>query len=266
MTATSVPRPPDRETVLSTIQPLLLSALDKAHATLDRVLPPSRRSALQSRLTTFATSRPHLATFLLSQFIFCVVPLLLFLLSAFGILVASLVTVLVAGVLGAVLFTGFCVGVGFLFVVLPVLVVAAGSGIAAWFWGWGGYYALWWVGVVGWDTGEEAGKLSTGGGDRVSGDDAGKGGEQQEKKDGEKVNGVMEKDSQAQSQGEEKGEEKNGATDTDTAAGARAGIGAVVKKEKDEENTRKTNGLEAVVDGETENVGLNTSMGTDHVV
>ncbi|KAL2010218.1 hypothetical protein VTN00DRAFT_6025 [Thermoascus crustaceus] len=264
MTATSIPRPPDRETVLSTIQPLLLSALAKAHAALDRILPPSRRSALQSRLTTFATSHPHLATFLLSQLIFCVLPLLLFLLSAVGILVASLVTVLVAGVLGAVLFTGFCVGVGFLFVVLPVSVVAAGSGVAAWFWGWGVYYALRWVGVVDWDA-EVVGKLSTEGVVRAHGGEIGKGGEQQQQQQQESANGVMEKDSQNQRQGEEKGKGKNGATDTDTAAGKEVNPG-VVKKEKDEENTQKINGPDAVVDGEAENVGPNTSMGTDHVV
>ncbi|KAL1999232.1 hypothetical protein VTN02DRAFT_4839 [Thermoascus thermophilus] len=246
MTATSVPRPPDRET----IHPLLLSALDKAHAALDGILPlppAPARPALRDRLTTFATSRPHLATFLLSQLVFCALPLLLFLVAAVGTLVASLLTALVAGVLGAVLFTGLCLAVAFLFVLMPVLVVAVGSGTAAWLWGWGAYYALWWVGAVDWDDG-----------------DGRKGGEQRQQQQQQQQetyrNGVREKDtSRAQSQGEED-------TDTDTAAGAGAGREAVVKREQDGENARKTNGSGAVVDGEEKNIGPNTSMGTDHVV
>ena len=60
-----------------------------------------------------------------------------------GIFVFALVAALVIGVLGALLFTAFCVGVALL-VLLPVLFITTFAGAFIWLWGVGTYYILKW--------------------------------------------------------------------------------------------------------------------------
>ena len=59
------------------------------------------------------------------------------------VLVFSLVAALVIGVLGALLFSAFCVGIALL-VLLPVLFITTFAGAFIWLWGVGGYYILKW--------------------------------------------------------------------------------------------------------------------------
>ena len=60
-----------------------------------------------------------------------------------GVFVFALVAALVIGVLGALLFTAFCVGVALL-VLLPVLFITTFAGAFIWLWGVGTYYILKW--------------------------------------------------------------------------------------------------------------------------
>lgn len=60
-----------------------------------------------------------------------------------GVLVFSLVAALVIGVLGALVFTVFCVGFALL-ILLPTLFITTFAGAFIWLWGVGGYYILKW--------------------------------------------------------------------------------------------------------------------------
>lgn len=60
-----------------------------------------------------------------------------------GVLVFSLVAALVLGVLGALVFTVFCVGFALL-ILLPVLFVSTFAGAFIWLWGVGAYYIVKW--------------------------------------------------------------------------------------------------------------------------
>ena len=59
------------------------------------------------------------------------------------VFVFALVAALVIGLLGALLFTAFCVGVALL-VLLPVLFITTFAGAFIWLWGVAGYYILKW--------------------------------------------------------------------------------------------------------------------------
>ena len=60
-----------------------------------------------------------------------------------GVLVFSLVAALVIGVLGALVFTVFCVGFALL-ILLPVLFISTFAGAFIWLWGVGAYYIVKW--------------------------------------------------------------------------------------------------------------------------
>jgi len=60
-----------------------------------------------------------------------------------GVLVFSLVAALVIGVLGALVFTVFCVGFALL-ILLPILFVSTFAGAFIWLWGVGAYYIVKW--------------------------------------------------------------------------------------------------------------------------
>ena len=59
------------------------------------------------------------------------------------VFVFALVAALVIGLLGALLFTAFCVGLALL-VLLPVLFITTFAGAFIWLWGVGGYFILKW--------------------------------------------------------------------------------------------------------------------------
>ncbi|MCJ1392539.1 hypothetical protein MMC18_005407 [Xylographa bjoerkii] len=110
---------------------------------LDRFFPPERRSELWAKFNKFATEKPMLASFLLSQIALSGIPIALFVVMTIGVFVFALVAALVIGVLGALLFTAFCVGVALL-VLLPVLFITTFAGAFIWLWGVGTYYILKW--------------------------------------------------------------------------------------------------------------------------
>lgn len=110
---------------------------------LDRWFPPEKRENLMAKLTKFATEKPMLASFLLSQIALSGVPLSLFAVMTVGVLVFALVAGLVIAVLGALLFTVFCVGVA-LIILLPTLFATTFAAAFIWLWGVGAYYILKW--------------------------------------------------------------------------------------------------------------------------
>ncbi|KAI9874788.1 MAG: hypothetical protein M1830_009289 [Pleopsidium flavum] len=110
---------------------------------LDRFFPPEKRQDLYAKISKFATEKPMLASFILSQVALTGIPLGLFVVMTIGVLVFALVAALVLGVLGALVFTVICVGFALL-ILLPVLFITTFAGAFIWLWGVGGYYILKW--------------------------------------------------------------------------------------------------------------------------
>ena len=80
-------------------------------------------------------------SFLLSQIALSGIPLALFAVMTITVFVFALLAALVIGLLGALLFTAFCVGVALL-VLLPTLFITTFA--AAFIWLWGAYYLVKW--------------------------------------------------------------------------------------------------------------------------
>ena len=110
---------------------------------LDRWFPRAKREELKNKLTKFATERPQLAAFLLSQIALSGIPLGLFLLMSITVLIFALLAGIIVGVLGAVLFTVFCLGLALL-VLLPTLFMTTFAASFVFLWGLGAYYILKW--------------------------------------------------------------------------------------------------------------------------
>jgi hypothetical protein len=132
-------------TARSRLATILHSAWTQVSATINRNLPPETREAIKQNLVVFARSRPILATLLLSQLAFSGIPLLLFIFLTAGIFIFSLVIALILGVLGALMVTLFCMGLGSL-ILIPILFVTTLTAGGIWLWGWGLYYVVQWVG------------------------------------------------------------------------------------------------------------------------
>lgn len=110
---------------------------------LDRWFPPAKREELKNKLMKFATERPQLAAFLLSQIALSGIPLALFVLMSITVLVFALLVGIIVGVLGAVLFTVFCLGFA-LIVLLPTLLMTTFAATFIFLWGLGAYYIIKW--------------------------------------------------------------------------------------------------------------------------
>src|SRR3981189_2168828 len=92
--------------------------LNAGQGYLDRWFPPEKREELKAKIAKFATEKPYLAAFLLSQLALSGGPLALFIIMSLTVLVFALLAGIIVGVVGALLFTVFCVGVALL-VLLP---------------------------------------------------------------------------------------------------------------------------------------------------
>ncbi|CRG87231.1 hypothetical protein PISL3812_04248 [Talaromyces islandicus] len=133
-------------TATSMIANVFFSLTNRVKAVANRVLSPKRLEHMQQHLVSFSTAHPVLATLVLSQVAFSGIPLILFVLLTVGVFVSSLVAALVIGLLGALLFTVFCVCVALLFL-LPVLFVTTFLGVGVWLWAWGAYFIVRWFGA-----------------------------------------------------------------------------------------------------------------------
>ncbi|KAL2443896.1 hypothetical protein ABEF95_013872 [Exophiala dermatitidis] len=160
---------------------------------LDRFFPPEKREQWKQWLTKFATERPYLASFLLSQIALCGFPLVLFGFMSVTVFIFALIAGILVGVLGALLFTVAAIGFALL-ILLPVLFFTTGAAVFIWLWGLGAYYIVKWFNqkdVPGIHT-DAAGGLAKAAGlsdlpgvnGVLSGDDAGHPKQQQQQHDG----------------------------------------------------------------------------------
>lgn len=91
----------------------------------DRVISPQSREGLYDAINQFATQRPILFAFIVSQLIFSALPLALFI--SFSISTAAF------AIVSATLFCVFWIGVGLL-VLCPILFVTSGIAVLVWVW------------------------------------------------------------------------------------------------------------------------------------
>lgn len=110
---------------------------------LDKWFPPEKREELKSKLSKFATEKPALAGFILSNLAISGLPLALFFVMTLTVFVFSLIVALLVGVLGALLFTVFCVGVA-LIILLPTLFITTFAASFIFLWGVAAYYIVKW--------------------------------------------------------------------------------------------------------------------------
>jgi hypothetical protein len=117
--------------------------LNAGQGYLDRWFPPAKREELKSKIAKFATEKPHLAAFLLSQLALSGGPLALFVVMSLTVLVFALLAGIIIGVVGALLFTVFCVGLALL-ILLPTLFMTTFAACFIFLWGIGAYYIVKW--------------------------------------------------------------------------------------------------------------------------
>jgi len=125
------------------LQGTVNNVINQGQSLLDRFFPPETRNAMWAKFTQFATERPKLTAFLLSQFALSGIPLLLFFVMTVTVFVFALIAAILVGVLGALLFTVFCVGIA-LIVLLPTLFITTFAATFIFLWGVGAYYLIKW--------------------------------------------------------------------------------------------------------------------------
>ncbi|KAF4960932.1 hypothetical protein FGADI_582 [Fusarium gaditjirri] len=107
-----------------------------ARSSVDRVVPPNSRQKAYDNTASFASSRPILFSFVVSQLLLSFLPLLIF-------LTFSLSTILFA--LGAALvFALFWIGVALL-VLVPALLVTSSIAVLVWGWAIGSFIIARWL-------------------------------------------------------------------------------------------------------------------------
>jgi len=115
----------------------------KGREVMDRVIPPEQRASILAKLQEFMLKNPKLSAFLSMNIALTGVPLGLFILFTLTVAIFSLVVGLLLGLLAAVLFTLFCVGIA-LTIVLPTVFFTTMAACFLFLWGLGGYYILSW--------------------------------------------------------------------------------------------------------------------------
>ncbi|EXJ90456.1 hypothetical protein A1O1_03558 [Capronia coronata CBS 617.96] len=110
---------------------------------LDKFFPPEKREEWKAWLTKFATEKPYLASFLLSQIALSGLPLALFAFMTVTVFIFALLAGILIGVLGALLFVVAAVGFALL-ILLPILFFTTGAAVFIWLWGVGAYYIVKW--------------------------------------------------------------------------------------------------------------------------
>ena len=97
---------------------------------LDLHIPSETRHKWRQILTKFYTERPYLATFILSQLVLCLVPIILMTATVF---ISALSTATFFATLGTCLFVASAMGLTFLFLT-PIVLFSSGVAICVWFW------------------------------------------------------------------------------------------------------------------------------------
>ncbi|SMQ53332.1 unnamed protein product [Zymoseptoria tritici ST99CH_3D7] len=145
--------------LLSSINSMASTVAAKGQALVDRIFPPEKRAAFLAQLQSFMLANPKLSAFLGMNLLLTGVPLGLFVLFSVSVFIFALVVALILALLGAVLFTLFCVGVALL-IVLPTIMFTTFAATFLFLWGLGGYYILRWAN--GDSRGSENGQASEG--------------------------------------------------------------------------------------------------------
>lgn len=130
-------------TVTGVLQGGVNSLVNFSSNFLDRFFPPAKREQWKAWLAKFATERPYLASFLLSQIALSGMPLALFALMTLTVFIFALLAGILVGVLGALLFIVACVGFA-LIILLPILFFTTGAAVFIWLWGVGAYFIVKW--------------------------------------------------------------------------------------------------------------------------
>ncbi|KAI7347143.1 hypothetical protein D0864_03716 [Hortaea werneckii] len=133
----------------------------KGREVMDRVIPPEQRASILAKLQEFMLKNPKLSAFLGMNIALTGVPLGLFILFTLTVAIFSLVVGLLLGLLAAVLFTLFCVGIA-LTIVLPTVFFTTMAACFLFLWGLGGYYILSWGNSAGGSGEEGSGKAPEG--------------------------------------------------------------------------------------------------------
>ncbi|KAK7550406.1 hypothetical protein JOL62DRAFT_480425, partial [Phyllosticta paracitricarpa] len=129
--------------ILDTISTAASTFKSKSMSVIDGLFPPAKRAEVLSKLQAWAAANPKLAAFLLAQLALSGFPLVMFGVFTVTVFVFSLIVALLVGVLVALLFTAFMVGVALL-VVLPTTFITTLGASFVFLWGLGGYYLVKW--------------------------------------------------------------------------------------------------------------------------
>ena len=141
--ATSAAPVPGLSMLSSAAQTSMSSLISTGSAYIDRFFPPHKREAWKQWLVKFCTENPRIASFLLSQLALSGPPLALFILMTITVVIFALLAGILVGLIGALLFIVFAVGVALLFL-LPVLFFTTAAAVFFWLWGMGTYYIVKW--------------------------------------------------------------------------------------------------------------------------
>ena len=127
----------------ATLQGTASTVLNNGSAMLDRFFPPERRESLKQKIISFATERPKMAAFILSNMALSGIPLGLFFVMTLAVAIFAIIGGLLVGLVGAVLFIAFAAGVA-LIVLLPTLFFTTTAAASIFLWGLGTYYIVKW--------------------------------------------------------------------------------------------------------------------------
>jgi len=129
--------------ILDSVQGMASGLVGKSKGIIDSIIPPEKRAELLTKLQTFAITNPKLAGFLLANLALTGLPLAMFILFTITVFVFSLIVSLLVGLLAALLFTVFMVGMALL-VILPTVFFITMAATFIFLWGLGGYYIVKW--------------------------------------------------------------------------------------------------------------------------
>ena len=119
------------------------SVINTGQGYLDRWFPPDKRESLKSQLTKFATERPKMAGFILSQVALSGLPLGLFIVMTITVVLFALIIGLLVGLIGALIFIVFALGFALL-ILLPTLFFTTFAAVFIFLFGLGAYYIVKW--------------------------------------------------------------------------------------------------------------------------
>jgi hypothetical protein len=139
----SLPLPGGLGMIAGSLQGGVGSLINTGQGYLDRWFPPDKRESLKQQLTKFATERPKLAAFIMSQIALSGLPLGLFIVMTITVVLFALIAGLLVGLIGALLFIVFALGFA-LVILLPTLFFTTFAATFIFLFGLGAYYIVKW--------------------------------------------------------------------------------------------------------------------------